>query len=973
MTAIPARLRNRDAPNHQPGGFNAKRRQGDPLPHPAMTSAWTFRFGGNNCQWLNPQDSCGKFYRKMSGDLSCWEATGPARETFIQIADEIKAYLEKHSDPIPHPVTWTIYMIGQTKGTSKPMIMFCGRNTKCRKQVRKTLQESGILKNYPGVRVGDASRPPDFDQLVQLTGVPLEHVGFDMPHSVVSPEYKQGFESSLHDAQVFAEKDGHLFGKRIAVIIHEQRNLDSVRMATAGGILKFGERYFYLTAGHAFEAPADKPPPYVVEDDDNDFEFDIGEGSDFEDEVEFSETTSRGSVTPELSGSAGSDSTTISISAPHDPAHDFGGNLPQGNLRKDLEDDAKAFASDVNAMKELLQANTVLVGCLLSPLNTQLRPSIDYALIEIDHDFRDFNRQPLNYQDSPYLQPRETVRSPHNADVLCVTGSTGCVKGSISGTPTHRTIPDSSRIQELWTVTLGAGGLKDGDCGSWVVDAKNGKLLGHVIEGCPKSGVAYIVPAYHVLEDAKKTFGLDLELYTPTELASKMETPGVEASPSAAAGVNNFEITPAVQHQTIEMTDRMVNNISEVNNSPPIMMTSNKISLGTIENTTNETRRSSNEADGKRTHGTGGRHGLSWSSLQSIESTAVLNETDDSKLDRESGRGAGDPSEDRSHKTSSSGKLSASVKSYLDVPMRPAYSQSGDSAISLYEIEDFQSHEIPTSGSTERIARGPQSQASSWLYSAGTFLAYFIKQPASALLKPFTAQQYPVMAYTNDINDVRPDATYEIVASDNVHTLMYMWESQNPNIETKTIFMVPGASVDQQIFALPTIEVNAVDYFTRAGYRVYVTVHRICHLAVARNNWTTYDARLDIRACLEMIREREGKEKIYTICHCMGAVAYSSGLLDGTIPSEWIKGISCSQVFCNPIWATLNLIKACAGPIPFDKLYTMFGGEWFSCSSSPDDTFFQRLINQALRFYPDKREEICNNVSCHRCSLVFGR
>ena len=259
------------------------------------------------------------------------------------------------------------------------------------------------------------------------------------------------------------------------------------------------------------------------------------------------------------------------------------------------------------------------------------------------------------------------------------------------------------------------------------------------------------------------------------------------------------------------------------------------------------------------------------------------------------------------------------------------------------------------------------------LYSAGTFLTYFIKQSASVFLKPFTAQQYPAMTYTDYINDARPDATYEIVASDHVHTLMYMWESQNPNIETKTIFMVPGASVDQQIFALPTIEVNAVDYFTRAGYRVYVTVHRICHLEVARNNWTTYDARLDIRACLEMIREREGKEKIYTICHCMGAVAYSSGLLDGTIPSEWIKGISCSQVFCNPIWATLNLIKACAGPIPFDKLYTMFGGEWFSCSSSPDDTFFQRLINQALRFYPDKREEICNNVSCHRCSLVFGR
>lgn len=185
--------------------------------------------------------------------------------------------------------------------------------------------------------------------------------------------------------------------------------------------------------------------------------------------------------------------------------------------------------------------------------------------------------------------------------------------------------------------------------------------------------------------------------------------------------------------------------------------------------------------------------------------------------------------------------------------------------------------------------------------------------------------------------------------------------------------MVPGASVDQNIYSLPTIEVNAVNYFTRAGYRVYVTVHRICQLKVAENNWTTYDSRHDIRACLEMIRQEEGPEKIYTICHCMGAVAYSSGLLDGTIPTEWIKGISCSQVFMNPIWATLNLFKALAGPIPFDKLYSFFGGRWFSCSSSTDDSYFQQLVNQLLRFYPDTRSEMCNNVSCHRCSLVFGR
>jgi len=259
------------------------------------------------------------------------------------------------------------------------------------------------------------------------------------------------------------------------------------------------------------------------------------------------------------------------------------------------------------------------------------------------------------------------------------------------------------------------------------------------------------------------------------------------------------------------------------------------------------------------------------------------------------------------------------------------------------------------------------------LQSTASFMGYFAKQSASLFLAPLTPQVYPAVTYSGYINNTSPDDTIKIVASDGVQTLLHVWEPRNTNIETKNLFMIPGASVDQQIFALPTIEVNAVNYFTRAGYRVFVTVHRICQLMVAEDNWTTFDSRLDIRACLEWIRKEHGNDKIYTICHCMGAVAYSSGLLDGTIPASWIKGISCSQVFFNPIWSTLNLAKVLAGPIPFDKLYKMCGGTWFSCSSSTDDSYFQQFVNQLLRFYPDTPEEICNNVSCHRCSLVFGR
>jgi len=271
--------------------------------------------------------------------------------------------------------------------------------------------------------------------------------------------------------------------------------------------------------------------------------------------------------------------------------------------------------------------------------------------------------------------------------------------------------------------------------------------------------------------------------------------------------------------------------------------------------------------------------------------------------------------------------------------------------------------------------------------SAASFMTYFTRKSLSLFLAPLTALQYPSPAYSGYINDTPPTQVWcDIKADDGVFTRLYMWKPTyvppkpdgSPG-EIKNLFMIPGAAVDHQIYALPTIPFNAVNYFCRAGYRVFVSVHRIGQLMIAENNWTTYDARLDLKACLERIREvgfppePEKKGKIYTIAHCMGSVAFATGLLDGTIPADWILGLTCSQVFMNPIWNTLNMIKACEFPVPLDKVYRSVAGGWFSCSTSRDDTLTQRALNQLLRLYPDHRREICNSASCHRATLVFGR
>lgn len=265
--------------------------------------------------------------------------------------------------------------------------------------------------------------------------------------------------------------------------------------------------------------------------------------------------------------------------------------------------------------------------------------------------------------------------------------------------------------------------------------------------------------------------------------------------------------------------------------------------------------------------------------------------------------------------------------------------------------------------------------------STANFLSYFTKQAANIFFAPLSYLQWPTPTFNGYINVTAISQTIEVDASDGVRLTMQMWTplGKDASSNAPTILFVPGAAVDHQIFALPTIENNAVDYFRNAGYQVYCVTHRVGKTMTAQKGYTTFDARLDIAAALAYIRKAQEAhthkpaEKIYVIAHCAGSVALSIGLLDGTIPADWIKGITASNVFMNPNFAKVNLMKASL-PIPMNGIYSKVAGSWFGCASSTDDSLIQQVLNQVLRFYPvGERAEICNSVVCHRSSLVFGR
>lgn len=191
------------------------------------------------------------------------------------------------------------------------------------------------------------------------------------------------------------------------------------------------------------------------------------------------------------------------------------------------------------------------------------------------------------------------------------------------------------------------------------------------------------------------------------------------------------------------------------------------------------------------------------------------------------------------------------------------------------------------------------------------FLGYFAKNTADYFLGPLRKLQYPEPSKNSNGIFVKTPPAKEInlTAKDGVNTTLKMWLPQDSGDTKRPILMIPGSSVDDQVFSLPSIPTNTVEFFTSRGYRVYVSVPRYGRTPAAELGYTVFDARLDVLAAMEYVHEHH-KPKMYVLCHCQGAVAMSMGILDGTISASWIQGMSVSQTFFKQQFGQLNSVKA---------------------------------------------------------------
>lgn len=172
-----------------------------------------------------------------------------------------------------------MYMIGHTRTDANPVVVFSCGNKLQRKRALKVIRKSRLLDPYPGITLGDSSRPPI------LTGpvIPLGSHGlesdFELPHMNVEfadtrvPLYYFSCPRSSYGIPVFTKQDRH-----------------DLHQATVGGFIYMEGKVFKLTAAHILDK--DQKESASLGDD---VELSIDEEDDAEEDGEdFGDITSHG-------------------------------------------------------------------------------------------------------------------------------------------------------------------------------------------------------------------------------------------------------------------------------------------------------------------------------------------------------------------------------------------------------------------------------------------------------------------------------------------------------------------------------------------------------------------------------------------------------------------------------------------------------------------------------------------------------
>ena len=183
--------------------------------------------------------------------------------------------------------------------------------------------------------------------------------------------------------------------------------------------------------------------------------------------------------------------------------------------------------------------------------------------------------------------------------------------------------------------------------------------------------------------------------------------------------------------------------------------------------------------------------------------------------------------------------------------------------------------------------------------------------------------------------------------------------------------LIHGAGVSSRIFSTDLIETNLLEYLFANGYDVWLFDFRVSiELPSAALPSTADDvAKLDHFSAVAEVRRLTGRDTIQIVAHCYGATTFTMALLAGITN---VRSVVLSQVSTHLFVEPLGKIKA---GLHLPGALEALGVRTMTAYRDTHANWRQRLLDDALRFYPIPRGEHCDSAGMpphfiHVCAAV---
>ncbi|CZR66085.1 uncharacterized protein PAC_15986 [Phialocephala subalpina] len=451
-----------------------------------------------NAAWPDPELSVGQKCIQIKRK-TVWEAKGPALEKFEkEIIKQIKDLLHSHKEhlelgeQISRTVSFHLWMVGREVESAVPTIIFTSRSAKLREKVIKLIKKHDLLDDFPGFALNGMDRRPAVAMGPQLEANDSENFTLADGETTIVGE-------SLVVAAVVGAAI-HARGQPVDVCGSLVSTGDGYE-TTLGGIITVGNQYYGFIALH---------PRTGFSGDRGDSESIICRDSDlrFDDDSDASSTaTASLRRTASLRTAHDSTSTLDLRSYPSRPDEK---EVPSNSSSRTSQGyTSLQIPRPAQSLEEPHKIGTLAIA--------STRSGLHYGIFHIeDPHYRVCNRFSLPMGE--YLYPEAVAPEMQEGGVWIAAGKSGIMSGTIIRNPYFIKLAGSEDYQKMWPIQLERD-IMPGDCGSWVIDAVSGNLLGHVVAGDSTLHRAYLIQAVDVLADIEISMNASVLLPTRSSTA----------------------------------------------------------------------------------------------------------------------------------------------------------------------------------------------------------------------------------------------------------------------------------------------------------------------------------------------------------------------------------------------------------------------------------------------------------------------